>query len=104
MVAEKRGHGRGATVLGLTHLRGGGGFFTKRSVAMMEGPQMQQGQDFLRAPPAPPATTNVPAAPAEFGGRPNVIFDGTYYCIVHCCHDLWMNSDVPLYKDKFGKP
>jgi len=42
----------------------------------MEGPQMQQGHDFLRAPPAPPATTVPAAAPAEFG-RPNVIFDGT---------------------------
>ena len=43
-------------------------------VTMMEGPQMQQGHDFLRAPPAPPATV-VPAASAEFG-RANVVFDG----------------------------
>ncbi|XP_024399411.1 flowering time control protein FY isoform X2 [Physcomitrium patens] len=41
---------------------------------MMEGPQMQQGHDYLRAPPVPAATA-ASAAPAEFG-RPNVIFDG----------------------------
>lgn len=46
-----------------------------RSVTMMEGPQMQQGHDFLRAPPAPPATAVPAPAPAEFG-RSNVIFDG----------------------------
>lgn len=35
---------------------------------------MQQGHDYLRAPPVPAATA-ASAAPAEFG-RPNVIFDG----------------------------
>ena len=49
---------------------------------MMEGLHMQQGHDYLRAPPGPPpsaaaaaAAAAAPGAGAEFG-RPNVIFDG----------------------------
>jgi hypothetical protein len=75
--SKRTGHGGGGSGLGdsrgeiIQASRAG------QAVTMMEGPQMQQGHDFLRAPPAPPASAPAAAAPAEFG-RANVIFDGAF--------------------------
>jgi len=56
---------------------------------------MQQGHDFLRAPPAPPATTVPAAALAEFG-RPNVIFDGTLW------NRAFLFNQLIIYKPHFS--
>lgn len=72
-------------------------------VVMMEGLQMQQGQDFFCVFLVFFVIINVFVVLVEFGGCFNVIFDGMYYCIVYCCYDFWMNFDVFFYKDKFGK-